>query len=244
MNAYGLTDIGKVRQSNQDSFYLSHIPAENQVIAIICDGMGGAKAGNVASELAINYVRDGIRDSLKPKMSADYIKNMLITSVTAANKIIYEKSLESKEYEGMGTTIVALIIDGDKSVIVNVGDSRAYIVSKGEIKQLTHDHSLVEDMIDKGELTREQARNHPGKNLLTRSLGTENSVLCDVFIEKTADIENILLCSDGLSNSISDKKILNLVTKELDCVKCCEQLVKAANSGGGSDNITVVLIRP
>ena len=244
MDIFGMTHIGKIRQTNQDNYYIHALPSDRQAVALICDGMGGAKAGNVASEFAMLAFSEEIKNMLKPAMSVEYMKNILKSAVRIANSKTYEKSLESPDYEGMGTTIVAVLTDGDNAVIANVGDSRAYMIHDERIQKITRDHSLVEDMISRGERTPEEAKDYPGKNLITRALGTENSVSCDLFEVLTTDMDALLLCSDGLTNVVSEDEILHIVNKEKDAAKCCEALIRAANSAGGPDNISVILLIP
>ena len=168
MIVWGMSDRGIVRAENQDMFLVDALHDQNQAVLAVCDGMGGANAGNVASEIAIHTFSEELKNTLKPSMSTTYMKNVAIAAVTEANARVYSKSNESKDFSGMGTTLVAALIDGNKAVIVNVGDSRAYLAGSTGIQKITKDHSLVEEMLTRGDITEEQARVHPNKNLITR----------------------------------------------------------------------------
>ncbi len=242
MIAWGKTDRGLVRTENQDDFHIHESHDTGYALCVVCDGMGGAKAGGVASTLASEMFAEDVLKNLKNHMSEDYIVKITCEAVNRTNSHLYAKSLSDDAYSGMGTTLVAVVTDGDDSVFVNVGDSRAYLINEDGILRITRDHSVVEDMLMMGDLTREEARTHPGKNLITRALGTEEAIECDHYIRKLNKGDNILLCSDGLTNMVEDQEILYEVlhggAKEL----ACDRLTDIANSRGGRDNITVVLL--
>lgn len=241
MEAWGLTDTGLVRKQNQDSFELLEL-GKDQLLAVVCDGMGGAKSGNIASRLAVEVFSRTVQASYQPEMSKDTAEAMLREAVKVTNTALYEHSHLSEEYTGMGTTLVALLITPYFAVAVNVGDSRVYRLNDEGIERISTDHSLVEMMVERGEITREQARTHPSKNIITRAIGTEATVQCDTYLVNAVKGECFLLCSDGLSNLISDQEILFEVLHGLNRQDCCHRLLNIAMERGASDNITVVLI--
>ena len=237
------TDIGMKRSENQDRVYTQFL-GENVSVAIVCDGMGGASSGGVASQLAIDSIVKRVKENFRDGMSENSIRNMMLTSVHYANTVVYENSKADIEKNGMGTTVVAATLDGDTLCVANVGDSRLYIVGNREIRQITRDHSLVEEMVRMGGLKREQAKNHPEKNIITRAIGAEDEVDIDFFsvVLKPGDI--VLMCTDGLTNMIEDEEIRMILHGQRDLVEKAESLVNAANNNGGKDNIAVVLIEP
>jgi serine/threonine protein phosphatase PrpC len=209
---------------------------------VVCDGLGGAKAGGVASSLAATLFVEGVKERLKLNMSAKYIAAAAEEAAKKANADIYEKSLTDSAYSGMGTTLVSVISDGSKAVILNIGDSRAYVIDREGIARITRDHSVVEDLLIMGDLTKEEARSHPRRNLITRALGTESTIECDIFVRDVKKGDYILLCSDGLSNMVDDQEILYEVLHGGEKEQACDRLIDIANSRGGKDNITVVLL--
>ncbi len=240
MRIFSTTDVGLKRSTNQDSFYAGEF--DNGVaFAVVCDGMGGANAGNVASEKAASIISDYIVKSYSFKMNAGAIETMLRAAVVSANSEIYNLSKTNDEYVGMGTTVVAALCVENLVHIVHVGDSRAYLIGKDEITQLTVDHSVVQSMVESGEIDQEEAKNHPNKNIITRAVGAREDILCDYTMAIKPDNFVLVICTDGLSNFVDDKKILETV-QNTDKNICAEELVKLANNGGGNDNITVVLI--
>ncbi len=242
MFAWGQSDIGKARKDNQDSYAYSVADAKKLAFAVVCDGMGGAAAGNVASQLAIEDFTNTIREVDSKNLSNEQLFNLLETAVNNANTKVYTEARASRELHGMGTTLVGVVSVGTKVAVVNVGDSRAYKITADGISKITRDHSLVEDMLIMGELTDEQAREHPGKNLITRAVGTDSSVVGDVYFPKIKKGEFILLCSDGLSNLVTEQEMLYEVLHGGENSECCKRLIDIANNRGGYDNITVVLL--
>ncbi|MEA4965692.1 MAG: Stp1/IreP family PP2C-type Ser/Thr phosphatase [Oscillospiraceae bacterium] len=241
MEAWGLTDPGKVRSQNQDYYDLSQLE-DGSILAVVCDGMGGAKAGNIASRLAVDVFAKEVRRNMDPRLSGEEICQMLKDAVALSNTAVNEHAQLSDEYVGMGTTLVAALVREKKAYIVNVGDSRAYHMSPEGIRMITVDHSVVEMMVRRGEITREEAKQHPVKNLITRAVGTEESVLCDVFTQTLKAGDSLLLCSDGLSNMMADQEILFEVEHGADRSDCCKRLLMIATNRGAPDNVTVVLI--
>ncbi|MBQ4369958.1 MAG: Stp1/IreP family PP2C-type Ser/Thr phosphatase [Oscillospiraceae bacterium] len=240
MNCWSLTDKGIVRKQNEDSMDAVLMKEKDCAVCIVCDGMGGARAGNVASRTARErFMMAFLRDLEGSKSPAQIMEK----AVGAANAAVYAASREHRECAGMGTTLVAAFVRGSEATIVNVGDSRAYFVNDDGIKRITRDHSVVEDMIDRGDITREEARRHPDKNLITRVLGTELDVSCDVFVRKIESGEFILLCSDGLSNLVSEQEILYEVLHGGELDTCCDRLLSIAKERGAPDNVTMILLQ-
>ncbi|MDR1157060.1 MAG: Stp1/IreP family PP2C-type Ser/Thr phosphatase [Oscillospiraceae bacterium] len=241
MNAWGITDQGKVRTQNQDAFFLHVSHESTQAVLAVCDGMGGARAGNVASELALEIFVEEVRRDLRASPDEQEMERMLAQAVEEANARVFARAQSSEAYAGMGTTLVGAILSGRQAAVVNIGDSRAYRVGTHGVSRVTRDHSLVEALIDKGDLTFEQARSHPSKNLITRALGTEPRVDCDLYTLDLAPGEYLLLCSDGLTNVVEDREILAEVLREGELSQRCRRLIELANDRGGPDNITVVV---
>ncbi len=241
MQYWGLTDPGCARTQNQDSYQIVALD-KNTLLCVVCDGMGGAKSGNVASSLAVDVFAQEIKRTWKSDMDAEQLDQMLYSAVKLANFTVYDQAQQFEEFAGMGTTLVALLIQGKKATVVNVGDSRAYHVDQNGIQQLTVDHSLVQMMIARGELSPEKARSYPGKNLITRAIGTEPVVNCDIFHRKVERGDCLLLCSDGLTNIIDDQEILFEVTYGMDKEQCCQRLLEIAKKRGAPDNVTSVLV--
>ena len=226
------TDVGRVRKENQDSYYIS----EANQYSIIADGMGGHNGGEVASQMTISLMRAYI-EKQKPKNQQQVIK-MLKNGIEEVNQIIFGMARESEQLKGMGTTLIVCYMIGQSAVIVHVGDSRLYHISGQTIEQVTKDHSIVEQLVDQGSITREQAKTHPQKNMITRAIGTDWAVEADAFIINLLKDDKIVLCTDGLTNMVSEDDIHSLVTTEDP-----QQLVDLANARGGSDNITVIIMK-
>ncbi len=241
MNIFGNTDQGLVRSSNQDAFVTGTFN-DGSVFAVVCDGMGGANGGNIASRLAVDYLSASLKAGYRENMSESSIKNLLESSVNAANVRVFDKSRESKELKGMGTTVVAAILIGKTLYITHAGDSRAYVLNGDELTQITRDHSIVQSMIENGKLSPDEARFHPRKNVITRALGVEESVIPEFTVYDLADDSIILLCTDGLSNFVESDLIVG-VLKDDGVKDPAERLIEIANNNGGGDNITAVVIK-
>jgi len=241
MEYWGLTDIGKVRAQNQDSFRLEPLD-RNAVLAVVCDGMGGAKSGNIASRLAIDVFVDDVVRSYKPGMTPEQMEQLLTSAVKLANFTVFDQARQFEDFAGMGTTLVAALIQGKTASVVNVGDSRCYHITPGGIRQVTVDHSVVQLMVDRGELTAEEARVYPGRNFITRAVGTEPTVQSDVFHVRLDRGDAILLSSDGLHNEVDDQEILFEVLHGTVPDNCCQRLLDIANGRGAPDNVTSVLV--
>lgn len=236
MNYYSATDVGRVRSMNQDYIFASGRPVGKLPnLFVVADGMGGHNAGDRASSYAVEVVRESIRGSRE----RNPIKN-LRQAIESANKKVLEEANREEIYRGMGTTIVAATIVKGTLYVANVGDSRLYIIGE-HIRQITRDHSLVEEMIRSGNLTREEGRWHPDKNIITRAVGVGRRVEIDFFEWKLSRRDTVLLCSDGLSNMVEDAQIEKIIKEEGSLRKAGEKLVEAANRNGGYDNISVLL---
>lgn len=234
------SDIGRVRSSNQDYFLAGEL--DNGVTwAVVCDGMGGAMGGNIASETAAKMIAGKLSSGYHAGMNDNSVKHLIVSAIESANASVFSKSRSDESLTGMGTTAVVVMINNDTMYLAHVGDSRIYVLSKDSINQLTTDHSVVQLMIDNGEITREEAKDHPKKNVITRALGVEDSVRIDYSQEVYNEGETVLLCSDGLTNFLTDEQILE-ICRETDSYTLAEKLVDAANSNGGGDNVTVVTI--
>ena len=242
MQYWGITDPGCVRVQNQDTYQIEEL-GRDAVLCIVCDGMGGAKSGNVASSLAVEVFVDEIRRTWVNEMSQAEIDQMLQAAVKLANFTVLDQGRQFEEFSGMGTTLVAVLVKGKEATIVNVGVSRAYRINEGGIQKVTVDHSLVEMMVLRGELTPEEARNYPGKNYITRAIGTETVSESDLFHVDMEHGDYLLLCSDGLSNIVDDQEMLFEVVHGEEKAKCCEQLLEIAKMRGAPDNVTCVLVQ-
>ena len=237
MKSYSLTDTGRVRSMNEDYVFVSERPiGKLPNLFVVADGMGGHNAGERASSYAVEVLLANIRKSKE----RNPVK-VLRYAMEHANDSVYQEAMTKEGCRGMGTTMVAATILKDTLYITNVGDSRLYVIGNG-IRQITHDHSLVEEMVRMGKLTEEEGRNHPDKNIITRAIGAKETVAVDCFEEKIGIRDVILLCSDGLTNMVSDEQIQQIINTEKNLQKAAELLVETANRNGGRDNITVLLI--
>ena len=241
MQAWGLTDLGCIRAQNQDAYLIEQLD-KNTLLCVVCDGMGGAKSGNIASTLAADVFVQQVRQTWTGDQSQGSIDNMLKNAVKLTNFTVYDQAQQFEEFTGMGTTLVAVLTDGKWATVVNVGDSRAYLIDRSGIHQVTVDHSVVQLMVSRGELTPEQAKTYPGKSLITRAIGTESMVHCDIFHKKVSRGSYFLLCSDGLSNLMDDQEILFEVAHGQEKEKCCQRLLDIAKKRGAPDNVTSVLV--
>lgn len=247
MQVIGKSDVGLKRELNEDSFAVE--ACEGYTVAVVCDGMGGANAGEVASKLAcecfigtilpeLREINDTVTDETERIIGID---RAIYKACATANKKIYDDSMENAEHEGMGTTLTGFIINSEKVWVFNVGDSRVYYSNGRGIKQLTVDHSFVQALVDAGSITPQEALYHPNRNVILRALGVDESVECDVF-----HFENeggyYFACSDGMSNYFDEKKLAKILNSEKTLSEKADEFIEFANSRGGSDNITVVLV--
>lgn len=239
LKTFSITDVGRERKLNQDYIFTSEIPVGQLAnLFIVADGMGGHNAGDYASKYTVETIVEEIERS---KEEAPV--RVLERAIQSANTHIRKKSMENAGLSGMGTTVVAATIRDDQMCVANVGDSRLYVVNQ-EIRQITEDHSLVEEMVRMGGIKREQARSHPKKNIITRAIGAEDELEIDFFQVTLKKGDLILLCSDGLTNMIEDEEIRMILQGQRDIVEKAQALVAAANDNGGRDNIAVILIEP
>ena len=240
MKIVAKTDKGIVRDSNQDAYAVGELPGE-VAWAVVCDGMGGAAGGNIASKLAVKVISDKITSCYNEKMRDSSIKNLLDSAITAANIEVYDMADAHYELRGMGTTVVCAIVRQDTAYIAHAGDSRAYIAGDSGVNQITTDHSVVQDMVDSGQITAEEAEHHPNKNLITRAVGIDKRIDIDFDQFDLSENDTLILCTDGLSNYVSTNDLLSDV-KDGQYYAFADRLVKRANDNGGGDNITVVAI--
>ncbi len=241
MRYWGLTDLGCVRQKNEDALHIEQL-GRSALLCVVCDGMGGAKSGNVASSLAADTFVQEMKRTWKMRKKVGSVEQLMFEAASLANLTVYRQSQVSEEYTGMGTTLVAAVVQGKNLNLINVGDSRAYAVSNEGIRQITTDHSVVQMMIERGELTAEEAKTYPGKNYITRAIGTEETVTCDGFCLQVTKGEHLLLCSDGLTNVVNDQEILFEVLHGGTPDTCCQRLIDIAKHRGAPDNVTCALI--
>ena len=233
-----MTDIGRKRKVNQDYVYASDAPVGNLPnLYIVADGMGGHRAGDFASSYAVEQIVRSIQRSTETRPAL-----ILQKAVRYANFCLYEKSMEYEAYQGMGTTLVALTVFGSEALAVNIGDSRLYEISKEGIRQISEDHSLVAELVRKGELTPGEARRHPDKNIITRALGIQEEAEVDLFPFHADSGSKYLLCSDGLSNMVEDEDLFRIIRQDKDLQEIGGELLMKANRNGGLDNIAVVLV--
>ena len=239
MNVWGITDRGKIREQTPAAF-AHQVRPDGRVIALVCDGMGGARAGNIASSMAVDVFMEAFLEDGEDSPDLEHMER----AAALANRQVFRRAVEDENCVGMGTTLVAALAGEEEALILNEGDSRAYHISEESgISQVTRDHSLVEDLVERGELTRDQARVHPHKNLITRALGAEPDLKADSFRRELTEGDFLLLCSDGLSNVVSEQEILYEVVHGGEACTCCRRLLDIALHRGAPDNVTAVLIQ-
>lgn len=236
------TDIGKVRTSNQDCVS-GNVISDTLAWCAVCDGMGGANGGDVASSLAINVIKENISSSLARPFKPEELEQIMSQAICRANTEIWGKALIDSKLKKMGTTVVLCVVYENSLRVMHAGDSRAYVVHEGKINQVSTDHSIVQEMLDSGEITPKQARKHPQKNIITRALGVNPEIKLDYTQKNVSPGDAMLLCTDGLTNSLDDKAILNIYLKSKNLGEAANMLINEANRCGGSDNITVSLIK-
>ena len=232
------TDTGHYRKINEDSFFIYR--NERLVGGMVADGMGGHNAGEVASKMAAELIKSSIIEGFYPEMDYIELSEVVRRAFAEANEEIFRKSKVEANTTGMGTTAAAAFVFGGKLITANVGDSRVYLIKNGEIHQLTRDHSFVEELIEQGNITPEIAMLHPQKNYITRALGTDNFVKTDILINEY-DGETVVICTDGLTNLVTDEQIVDIISQYEDYQEAAEALVNFANQKGGPDNITCVV---
>ena len=240
MRVFAQTDIGQVREINQDYYYIS--PSESNInLYILADGMGGYNGGEIASNLAVNSAKNYIESNFeKTPKTKENIQKLIRDAIEYANFVVFEKSKQDKELEGMGTTLEICLIYNNRVYIGHIGDSRIYRIRKEFIRRLTTDHSYVEQLVKEGTITRKEARNHPKKNILTKALGCSPYVEPDIMIKNFLENDILVMTSDGLTNMLENLEIYNIIKNDIN--NATSKLIKKANEQGGYDNITVVII--
>ena len=241
MQINGNTDVGRTRIANEDAFMYG-IFDDGTSWAVVCDGMGGVHGGKIASSTAINIMSQKISKCYNPSMSTSSVENLLLSSITTANCIVFDRGAGDSELEGMGTTVVAAIIKNGEACIAHVGDSRAYKISGGKISLITKDHSLVQEMLDLGQITQTEFENHPRKNIITRAMGVEEKIEIEFNTVDFHEGDVLLLCSDGLSGLVKKEELLEIYNNS-DFSTLSDKYIEAANDNGGVDNITVVVMK-
>lgn len=236
-NFCGKTDVGLKRDNNQDCFLIREL-GENIILMVVCDGMGGAAGGSEASTVAAEVFAEYVCGNFE---NTECRSKLLLDAQIKANDAVCDKAQTVSGLDGMGTTIVAALYDGEKYTCLWVGDSRIYALTKGVIKQISHDHSFVQALVDSGNITSEEAKNHPNRNIITKAIGTSRNIEGDVCEFPDSELDGILLCSDGLCGYVEEDRICDICNNENDAEKCVEKLVAAANDVGGTDNITVIV---
>ena len=240
LRAFAYTDIGRVRDKNQDYYYVSDY-ADNLKIYILADGMGGYKGGEIASQIATGAVKNYIRSNFSGiEHDKESIQKLIKSSIEYANMLVNEKANDTKELEGMGTTLEICLIYNSRVYIGHVGDSRVYRIRKGIIRKLTTDHSYVQKLVKDGTITKEEAQNHPKKNMITKAIGCRSLVEPDVMVKGFLKGDVLVISSDGLTNMVTDDQIYSEVKHNIE--RAAINLVNKANEAGGYDNITVVII--
>ena len=240
MKVCGKTDVGLRRHENQDTFAVEQ--GEKLLIAVVCDGMGGAEGGQIASSRAVETCMKEIRALLRADMTAGQLRELASFCVAKANTAVYQRALQDPAYQGMGTTLVSAVAGERDAVICNIGDSRAYLIHNGEMTRITHDHSVVQTLVENGDITAEEARTHPNRNLITRALGPDETTLCDAFDVSFAHGDKILLCTDGLVVTATDEEICRIVCADKRAEEKLDDLIALAKAQGAPDNVTAVLV--
>ena len=243
MEVWSMTDVGLVRKENQDAFAVCQHKESGHTLCVVCDGMGGAAGGRLASRIAVDTFMLEMQKVLRQDMTPEQLREASSYAVTLANRAIRDAAEASVDCRGMGTTLVSAVSYDGGAVISNVGDSRAYRITADGIARITKDHSLVERMVDRGDITAEEARHHPNRNLITRALGPDMSALSDEYICPLGPGEFLLLCSDGLVDTVTDQEMLFEVIHGDDLNTCLDRLLTISKSHGASDNVTAVLMK-
>jgi protein phosphatase len=234
------SDVGKVRQGNEDSLFAD----DERGVFIVADGMGGHVAGEVASQIVAETVGPGVTEAVEEGLRGDDLEDRVLELIEEANRAILDRADAEPEKRGMGTTLTLLtLVPGDEYLIQQVGDSRGYLLREGVLSQVTRDHTVVQQQVDRGALTPEQARDHPLSHILTRALGTEMNVDIDTYIDSVQPGDMFVLCSDGLSGMVPDDQIELIASSTGDPQKIADALIDAANEAGGMDNITAVVVK-
>ena len=243
IQVWGMTDVGLCRKENQDAYAFLEHPVTGHTICVVCDGMGGPAGGKMASRIAVDTFLAELEKVLTKGMTPQQLREASSYAVALANRAVREAASTNPECRNMGTTLVAAVSYEGGTVISNVGDSRAYHITEGGIVRVTKDHSLVESMVDRGDITAEEARRHPNRNLITRALGPDISAVCDGYICPMAAGDFLLLCTDGLVDTVTDQEMLFEVIHGSDPDTCLGRLLEISKSRGAADNVTAVLMQ-
>lgn len=243
MKVWGITDAGLVRKDNQDAYAAEEETRSGHTICVVCDGMGGTTGGQLASRIAVTTFVQELKKVLTPDMTPEQLREASSYAAALANRAIRAEAERSEKLRDMGTTLVSAVSWSDGVVICNVGDSRAYHITREGISRVTKDHSLVESMVDRGDITAEEARRHPNRNLITRALGPDATAACDGYITPMNPGEFILLCTDGLVDTVTDQEMLFEVIHGDDRDTCLHRLLEISKSRGAADNVTAVLMQ-
>lgn len=241
MRIWGITDTGLVRRENQDAYATA--VAADCTVAVVCDGMGGTNGGHAASSIAVDTLLHELQAALKPAMGWPQINGVVLHAIDQANLAIRARAQEDESLSHMGTTLVCAVCRDTEAEVFNVGDSRGYLLNETGIRQITRDHSVVENMVERGDITPAQARRHPRRNLITRALGPDERVEADSFRVPWQQGDFLLLCTDGLVNTVTDQEMLFEVMHESDLDGCLDRLMALAKAQGAPDNVTVVLLQ-
>lgn len=240
MRATGRTDVGLRRHENQDTFAIESFG--RQLAAVVCDGMGGVEGGKLASAVAVETFMREFRALLRADMNTEQLRELSSFCVARANTAVHERAQAEEGCRGMGTTLVSAVVTDDAAVICNIGDSRAYLIHNDEITRITHDHSVVQTLVESGNITAEEARTHPNRNLITRALGPDARARSDAFEVAFARGDRLLLCTDGLVVTATDEEILRTIRDGSNAEECLDALIALAKDQGAPDNVTAVLI--
>lgn len=242
MRYAAITDVGNVRKVNEDYFYLDK---KNNILFMVADGMGGHNAGDVASKMVINIIKNYFNENFTQSLSIEEMVDILKKAIDLANEEILKVSNEYENLYGMGTTITCVFIKDDEIVFLNAGDSRGYMIYQTTIKQVTVDHSLVSELLLNGKLTEAEAENHPKKNIITSCIGTNHHYQLDVYRMPLESGVKVMLCTDGLTNLMTRNEMIDIINNnETDLEQSVQELVRTAKANGGFDNITIILIDP
>ena len=240
MKCYICSDRGRVRENNED--YCCTVMCNGFTVMVLADGMGGYSGGEIASRQAVTTIIEYIRENLMQYSSAKQIEEVMNAALYYANKRVYNRASEAKVLSGMGTTADICIVGEDKVHVAHIGDSRVYVISKdGTITRLTRDHSLVERLVEEGEITPQEAKTHPQRHIITRAVGTGYSITSDKASQIICDTDVVLMCSDGLTNMLSDETIAQIINQTDTLANAADELVSRANEAGGTDNISVIV---
>ena len=240
LKVFSQSEVGLVRTSNEDACRCG-VFSQNAAWAVVCDGMGGVNGGNVASSIAVQKISESILAGYHEGMNGESVRELIASAISSANKSVHEMAGSDVTLTGMGTTVVAVVLSGSVIHVAHAGDSRAYLILPEGIRRLTTDHSVVQEMVDKGDITEQQAKSHPQKNIITRALGVEASLRIDYSENPAPTGCRLLICTDGLTNYVEEEQIFSLA-KEYSGKELTEKLVALAKSAGGGDNITVVVL--